>query len=485
MTNIPRETLNRRWSLKPPVILGDISLSLIIALFDIVFIMAFAAILGTIQHHLYGYQGVVETYLRSGMVFSVIFVTLSLISEKSRIQGFQPNRKYLLNVLYIWNYSFLVLFIIGFLTRYIELLSRASVIGFYLLGFAGIIAIRLVLARIVQIGATNGYVTARRLLIIGSRTSIRSALKDYRLERHGLQIASTILLNRDDMSVSSPIWKKRLQYKIDNSVALTRSHHIDDVLILLPWRHRKAIDLCVDAFLTLPVAIHLGPEKILNRFANLRISHLGAMASLNLASKPLTPVQVVMKGLFDRVLATIGLVVLAPLFALIGLLIRLDSPGPVFFRQQRLGFNGRPFMIYKFRTMSSGRQDNGARQATRNDPRITRIGRFLRRTSLDELPQLINVLRGEMSLVGPRPHPVVQDRTYEKRISLYARRQNMKPGITGWAQVNGWRGETDTEEKILNRVEHDIYYIDNWSLLLDIYIIILTIVSPRAHQTAY
>ncbi len=485
MTNIPRETLSRHRSLKPPITLGDITLSLIIALFDMVFIMVFAALLGTIQHNLHGYQGVVETYLRAGMIFSVIFITLSLINEKSRIQSFQLDRKYLLNVLYIWNYSFLVLFIIGFLTRYIELLSRASVIGFYLLGFAGIIAIRLLLARIVQIGATNGYFTARRLLIIGSRPSIRSVLKDYRMERHGLQIASTILLTRDEMTVTSPIWQKRLQYKLDNSVALARSHHIDDVLILLPWRHRKVIDQCVDAFLTLPVAIHLGPEKILNRFVNLRISHLGAMASLNLASKPLTPVQVVMKGLFDKVLAAVGLGLLAPLFALIGLLIRLDSPGPVFFRQQRLGFNGRPFMIYKFRTMSSGRQDNGARQATRNDPRITRIGGFLRRTSLDELPQLINVLRGEMSLVGPRPHPVVQDRTYEKRISLYARRQNMKPGITGWAQVNGWRGETDTEEKILNRIEHDIYYIDNWSLVLDIYIIILTVVSPKAHQTAY
>jgi exopolysaccharide biosynthesis polyprenyl glycosylphosphotransferase len=200
---------------------------------------------------------------------------------------------------------------------------------------------------------------------------------------------------------------------------------------------------------------------------------------------PLSRLEIVQKRLFDLVFAAAGLLALTPLLAVVAILIRIDSPGPVFFVQRRYGFNQQPFRIIKFRTMRT--LDDGAviAQAQRDDPRLTKIGRWLRRWNIDEIPQLFNVLTGDMSLVGPRPHALTHDREYERRISLYARRHNVKPGITGWAQIHGLRGPTDTEEKMRQRVEYDLFYIDNWSLWLDLIIIARTALSPAAYRNAY
>lgn len=188
-------------------------------------------------------------------------------------------------------------------------------------------------------------------------------------------------------------------------------------------------------------------------------------------------------------LAALLLVLCLPMMGLIAACIKLDSRGPVFFRQQRYGFNNQLIDVIKFRTLYIEQQDDDANQlVTRGDPRVTRVGSLLRRASLDELPQLLNVLKGDMSMVGPRPHALhasAGGRLYEEVVEKYAIRHNVKPGITGWAQINGWRGETDTEEKIRRRVEHDLYYIDNWSLMLDLVIILRTtwvvLKGERAH----
>jgi exopolysaccharide biosynthesis polyprenyl glycosylphosphotransferase len=175
---------------------------------------------------------------------------------------------------------------------------------------------------------------------------------------------------------------------------------------------------------------------------------------------------------------------LAPVFIGVAVAIKLDSPGPVLFRQRRYGFNQEPFRILKFRSMRALEDDARLRQAQRGDPRITRVGRWLRRSNIDELPQLLNVLKGDMSLVGPRPHALAHDQAFERDIARYARRHNVRPGITGWAQVNGWRGETDTPEKVRGRIEHDLYYIDHWSLLLDLTILLRTVFSAKAYRNA-
>jgi exopolysaccharide biosynthesis polyprenyl glycosylphosphotransferase len=209
------------------------------------------------------------------------------------------------------------------------------------------------------------------------------------------------------------------------------------------------------------------------------------MASLQLTRMPLSRVELIEKRAFDLLFASVALIVLTPVLAAAALLIKLDSPGPVFFLQHRYGFNQKPFRIIKFRTMRTLDDGPVIDQAKRDDPRVTRVGAWLRRWNLDELPQLFNVIKGDMSLVGPRPHALSHDREYERRIARYARRHNVKPGITGWAQIHGLRGETDTDVKMEQRVEHDLYYIDNWWLGLDLQIMIRTVLSPTSYRNAY
>jgi undecaprenyl-phosphate galactose phosphotransferase/putative colanic acid biosynthesis UDP-glucose lipid carrier transferase len=191
------------------------------------------------------------------------------------------------------------------------------------------------------------------------------------------------------------------------------------------------------------------------------------------------------KRTLDLVVAGAVLVAVVPLLAVVSLLIKLDSPGPLIFRQRRKGFNGREFAIYKFRTMNVLEDGYKIRQAQRNDGRVTRVGRILRATSIDELPQLVNVLRGQMSLVGPRPHPVALDNGCAKLIANYAFRQHVKPGLTGWAQIKGFRGETAKLELMEERVAHDLWYIKNWSIWLDLRIIIRTCFVLLRPQNAY
>jgi Undecaprenyl-phosphate glucose phosphotransferase len=217
-----------------------------------------------------------------------------------------------------------------------------------------------------------------------------------------------------------------------------------------------------------------------------RFLPLAGVPMLAVLERPLSGWNFVLKALEDRVLAAILIVLFAPILLLIAVAIKLDSRGPVFFRQKRYGFNNNPITVYKFRSMHVGAaSDDSVQQARRNDPRVTRVGAILRRTSLDELPQLFNVFSGEMSLVGPRPHAVVHNEQYAKIIDDYLSRHRVKPGITGWAQVNGLRGETDTPEKMARRVQFDLYYIDNWSLLFDVKILMLTPFLGFVNKNAY
>lgn len=192
------------------------------------------------------------------------------------------------------------------------------------------------------------------------------------------------------------------------------------------------------------------------------------------------------KTLFDRGFALCVLMLLLPLFAVLSLAIKCSSPGPIFFKQPRLGLNGKRFDVYKFRSMKLHQEGDGKlTQATRDDPRVTPIGRFMRRTSLDELPQFLNVLKGDMSVVGPRPHALIHNDLYKDKLMMYMQRHRVKPGITGWAQINGCRGETDTEEKMASRIALDLHYIRNWSFSMDLKIILWTAFKGWTDTNAY
>jgi Undecaprenyl-phosphate glucose phosphotransferase len=265
-----------------------------------------------------------------------------------------------------------------------------------------------------------------------------------------------------------------------------RTLHIDAVLILFGADNMAVVTNTVAALSELPVRIQLLPIEMTEFMRSSRIGSCGKLRVLELLCGPSSLRDLALKRSFDVVVASALLLLIWPLLLIVAVLIKLDTPGPVLFRQTRHGYNNDPISVLKFRSMTTFDDSRDPfRQATRNDPRVTRVGRILRRTNIDELPQLINVLRGEMSMVGPRPHAVSHNDMFADQIRRMFRRHNVKPGITGWAQVNGLRGETDTFEKMQKRIEHDLYYVDNWSFFFDLKIMIMTVVLKRAYTNAY
>jgi Undecaprenyl-phosphate glucose phosphotransferase len=264
---------------------------------------------------------------------------------------------------------------------------------------------------------------------------------------------------------------------------------VDEVIVALPWTAEDSLLGICNQLRCLPVDVRLAPGPIGYRLLSRQVSHLAQLPLLHVADRPLDDWDRVLKWLEDRIFASLILLLIALPMALIGLAITLDSPGPVLFRQKRRGFNGRLIEVLKFRTMRTDHCDeHGVVSTQLNDARLTRLGAFLRRTSLDELPQFINVLRGEMSVVGPRPHATqttAGDKLLEEIVAEYHLRHKVKPGITGWAQVNGWRGTMDTVEQLRKRIEFDIYYLDNWSLMFDLKIIALTMLRGFTGKNAY
>jgi Undecaprenyl-phosphate glucose phosphotransferase len=324
----------------------------------------------------------------------------------------------------------------------------------------------------------------RRALLIGSPAKVVEFRRRYGSWGSGLIVAHTIMLPESTLEHSES-GDESLNRALNEALQVIRNSRVDDVFVLIPWTAGHAINRAADVLSTSPISIHLAPEPVFDRFSDLRLSRLGTSKTLNLVRPPLNWLEIAEKRIFDIVLGTIALILVSPLLLIIAILIKLDSPGPVFFVQRRHGFNHKRFGILKFRSMTVTEDGAKVEQAKQNDPRVTRVGYYLRRWNLDELPQLINVIKGDMSLVGPRPHALTHNREYERQIAFYARRHNIKPGITGWAQVNGFRGITDTNHKMKARVEHDLYYIDNWSILFDLYILALTVLSPKARQNAY
>ena len=272
-------------------------------------------------------------------------------------------------------------------------------------------------------------------------------------------------------------------------VTMIREGRVDQVVVALPWSAEDRLQQIVSRLALTPVKIRLAPDLASFAFARRPIVVLGDIPMLTLFERPISGIDAAIKLVEDKILTLIILALIWPLLLIVALVIKLDSPGPVFFRQPREGFNNKPFRVFKFRTMYQDQsQFHGIQQASRSDPRVTRVGRILRRTSLDELPQLFNVMNGDMSLVGPRPHAAstrAGGRLFSDVVSSYAARHKVKPGITGWAQVCGWRGETDTEEKLIKRLEHDLHYIENWSLWFDFYILFRTIGSVLLPKNAF
>nr|WP_246733367.1 exopolysaccharide biosynthesis polyprenyl glycosylphosphotransferase [Methylobacterium sp. BTF04] len=271
----------------------------------------------------------------------------------------------------------------------------------------------------------------------------------------------------------------------DRLIARIRASGAEEIRLVCRGRSLGECRELLDALRKVPLPVRLVADPIQAELLKCPITRSGGSFAFEIQRPPLNAAERALKRCFDCVMAVIIGFLLFPLLAFVAILIRFTSPGPVLFRQTRNGFNGHPFEIYKFRTMTV--QEDGAAvvQARPGDSRITPLGRFLRRSSIDELPQLINVLKGEMSLIGPRPHAMIHDRDFSLQIADYAMRHHVKPGITGWAQVNGFRGETRTEEAIARRVEFDLRYIERWSFWLDLWIMVQTVRALIVAKNAY
>jgi Undecaprenyl-phosphate glucose phosphotransferase len=346
----------------------------------------------------------------------------------------------------------------------------------FVLTIGGSIVARLVISRIARTIITQGLL-ARRIVVVGSGVAAERLI-DYlnKVPRTRIQLVGRFA---DRGAICEWTGDVRAQGTIDDLCRPDCIRNIDAIVLAMPDVSEERLSEILGKLSPLPVDIRLCRDSLEHCLPQSSYEFCEGIPLLRLYDKPVSAAGLLAKTIEDKLLAGLFLLLTGGPMLLIAALIKIDSPGPALFRQKRYGVNNQLIEVLKFRTMRHEARDENAEQlATRNDPRVTRIGAFLRRTSLDELPQLLNVIYGHMSLVGPRPHAVAAKAggvLYKDAVREYAARHRVKPGITGWAQVNGWRGETDTVEKIQQRVKHDLFYIDNWSILFDLKILLMTV----------
>lgn len=382
--------------------------------------------------------------------------------------------------------TFLALVVLLYLTKQSATYSRGWMLIWFVIAAGGLVTVRLVLSGIVNSWIRQGLL-ARRVAIVGSgRPADRLAEYLHTFENAHVQFVGCFddrVRPRDDGTLQEATGS------VDELCRLARTQEIDAIIVAMPQISEERLAMIMAKFRSLPVDVRLCRDTLEYCLPQSTYEFCGVVPLLRLYDKPVSGWGLLVKSLEDKLIGATLMLAAAPIMLVIAALIKLDSPGPVFFKQKRYGFNNRLITVYKFRTMYANQTDvNADKLATRDDPRITRLGRFLRSTSLDEIPQFINVILGDMSIVGPRPHAIsakAAGELYEEVVVEYAARHRVKPGITGWAQVNGWRGETDTVEKIKERVKCDLYYIDNWSLWLDIKILLMTAYTVLKRENAY
>jgi Undecaprenyl-phosphate glucose phosphotransferase len=419
-------------------------------------------------------------YFTAASALSALFVVQCALARDHSIKRQLDPRGQLRSAFVRWNSAFSLWIFALFMLQATDFYSRGSVLAQYACGLAAALAIRLLLNRLVDHGLQSGVIEARRVVVVGEYDLVRLFVQRVGAIGQAANLVDVIPVNADQTRNSNIT-----QDIADRIERLARRREIDDVVLAFPWADRERIGEYLESLATIPATIHLAPDSRMSWVQNPVLTRVGGHHALRLSPAPLTIKDRVLKRGFDLIVACGLLLISSPLLLAIAAAIKLDSPGPILFRQRRNGFNQHEFKVFKFRTMTSLDDGEVIRQASRHDGRVTRVGRLLRRTNLDELPQLLNVILGDMSLVGPRPHAVAHNSEYLDRIRLYARRHNVKPGITGWAQVNGLRGETDALEKMQRRVEHDFYYIDHWSIAFDVKILLLTVLSPNSYRNAY
>jgi putative colanic acid biosynthesis UDP-glucose lipid carrier transferase len=427
----------------------------------------------------------IATYF--GEPFQGPYLILALIVFSLTFPGAAYNPRSLLglarDVLLNWFIVLLILLFFGYASGYLSLFPARMVLAWSVavpvLVFVGHATLRHLLPKLLAIEGM------RRTAVIAGGNDLGAKLVQQikGAPLLGIQIAGVF----DDRAMErrAEVEDAPTLGKLSALADYVKSHHVDLIYITLPMASQPRILNLLNQLRDTTASIYFVPDIFMFDLIQARVDTLTGIPVVAVCETPFYGLNGVLKTLSDYVIALLALVVTGPLMLAIAAAIKTDSAGPVLFRQRRYGLDGREITVYKFRTMTVLEDGGEVRQATKGDKRITRIGRWLRGTSMDELPQFINVLQGRMSVVGPRPHAVAHNEMYRKLVDGYMVRHKVKPGITGWAQVNGFRGETDTVEKMARRIEYDLAYLRNWSLRLDLMIILKTVLVLFGDRKAY
>jgi len=434
-----------------------------------------------------------ELYIVAAICIASLLIATALGFRQFVSVQSQPRHSFIIQGLGAIVLAFSLFLSTLFLLKFGEHYSRGTFFLQFLAVCTTVLWSRAAWHRAIHNAVARGTIQAQRVILIGDGAQRSSFGRD--LSARGIDVVAS--LDAPGSAARAAAASKRPgsadidpgSTDIDKEVQLikpTCRWLLPDHVILLTTANSLRMTCQLSRRLSdLPVTVLVVLVDSPDLFATSRIVEFGHALAIEVLRQPLSAFDLFLKRCFDLVVATTGLVVLLPLLLLVAVAIKFDSPGAVLFRQTRHGFNNTRIRVFKFRTMTTTEDGAQFRQAVRNDPRITRLGRLLRRTNIDELPQLLNVLLGQMSVVGPRPHATAHNKMFENRIGSFARRHNVKPGLTGWAQVNGWRGETDTLAKMERRVELDLQYIDNWSFFFDLRICVLTLFCKKAYANAF
>ncbi len=433
---------------------------------------------------LYGTVGMPSSYKIAvvvGLLFSLILFSRSSLYRTWRGTSITGE---LWAATGAWATAFLALSAVAFITQSVQSVEVQWVTRWIVSSWVLLILFRIILRAVLRILRVSGMNRRRVVLVVAGELGVRVGGELSRAPWTGLDVVGFF----DDRPLERlpDIGDIPLLGRIAQLGTFVQRERIDQVWLAFPFRAEARVKEVLHELRHSTADIRLVPDIFQFRLLNHSMSEVAGIPVLNLTASPMVGFDHALKEIEDRVLAFLILVLISPLMMIIGVCVWLDSSGPVFFKQRRHGWDGELIDVWKFRTMKLHQETGGqVTQASQNDPRVTRLGRFLRRSSLDELPQFINVLQGRMSIVGPRPHAVEHNEKFKESVAQYMLRHKVKPGITGWAQVNGYRGEIDTLDKMQRRVQMDLYYIENWSVWFDLRIIARTLMVGFSGKNAY
>jgi Undecaprenyl-phosphate glucose phosphotransferase len=483
MSRLARQTANRlsRENFSPTMIIGMLRLTEFGLLAFSGFVV-YALYVGFSHETIQLYYG---PAILAGSAFTVLLVQ---IADGYQVPALRSAMRTLPRVLTAWAAAFALIALATFFLQSGLIFSRVWFAVWFATGAIALFISRNIVAYGIRRWARNG-VMERRAVIVGGGDTTRDLIRSIEMDADNDIRICGIFDDRDERRSPPVVAGYPKLGNVDSLVDFARLARIDMLIIALPLNAESRVLELLKKLWILPLDIRLAAHANKLRFRPRSYSYIGAVPMLDIFDRPITDWDSVAKRTFDIFFSLVAILLLWPVMVATAIAIKLNSKGPVLFKQKRHGFNNEVINVFKFRSMYTDQCDPTARATvTKGDPRVTKVGRFIRKTSIDELPQFFNVLRGDLSLVGPRPHAVVaaaHDRLFAEVVDGYFARHRVKPGVTGWAQINGWRGEIDNDEKIKQRTACDLYYIENWSLLFDLKILFLTPFRLMNTENAY